>query len=80
MALGDPLLMVESNIIIIAYFFLHRPGEYTSYKSESTPFHLEDTSFSCGHSIFVEIATEADLQATTSVMLTFRTQENGVRV
>ena len=47
---GDPFVMGDSNMIIITYFFLLHPGEYTESKSESTPFHLKDVSFSCCHS------------------------------
>ena len=41
MVSGKPILMVESNMIIIAYFFLIRPSEYMAYKSEITQFRLE---------------------------------------
>ena len=47
---GDPFVMGDSNMIIITYFFPLHPGEYTESKSESTPFHLKDVSFSCCHS------------------------------
>ena len=47
--------------------------------SYSTPFCLEGTAFSCGHSIFADTATASDLQASNLVILTFATQKNGVR-
>ena len=36
MASGDPLLMAESDMIIIAYLFLLHPSEYKGSKLEST--------------------------------------------
>ena len=55
--------MVEIDIILIAYFFLLRPSEYTVSKSESTPFHLKDTAFNCSRGVFAATATEGNLQA-----------------
>ena len=51
-ASGNPLLQGECSIIIILYFFLLHLEYYTGFKSESTPFCLEDVAFSCGRSIF----------------------------
>ena len=55
--------MAESNMITIAYFYLLHPSEYTSSKSDITPFRLEDTAFSCGRSAFVATFTASDLHA-----------------
>ena len=55
--------MAESDMIIITYSFLLRPGEYRAPKSDITVFCLKDTTFSCGRSVFVATATEGDLQA-----------------
>ena len=66
-------------MIITAYFFLLVPSEYTASKSESTPFCLEDTTFSCGHIIFAATVTDGDLQAANFITLTFTTQKKNVR-
>ena len=66
-------------MIITAYFFLLRPGEYSRYKSESTSFCLKDTDFSWGCSFFAATAKASYLQASNFVLLTFRTQGNGAR-
>ena len=79
MASGDPLLMAERYMIIIAYFFLLRPREYRGPKSDIPPFHLEDTAFIFSRSVFVTTSTASDLKATNFVTLTFTTQENRVR-
>ena len=34
----DPGLQAVADMIIIAFFFLLRPGEYTGTKSDSSPF------------------------------------------
>ena len=67
-------------MIIIAFFFLLRPGEYTGTKSDSLPFRLSDVNFSVGRTVFNNsLATDYDLAAATFVILTFNTQKNGVR-
>ena len=40
------------DMIIIAYFFLLHPGEYTGEKSDSSPFRMCDITFSCGRAVF----------------------------
>ena len=71
--------MAESDMIIIAYFFFLHLGGYTASKSQSTLLRLKDTVFSCRCRIFAATATASDLQATNFVMLTFTTQNNGIR-
>ena len=67
-------------MIIIAFFFLLRPGEYTGTKSDSSPFRLSDVTFSVGRTVFdMETATNNDLAAATFIILTFTTQKNGVQ-
>ena len=79
MTSGDPLLMAEIGIITIADFFLLCPDEYTVSKSDNTPFRLEETSFSCSHSVFLSKSTKGDLQASNFSTLTLTTQKNGIR-
>ena len=71
--------MEDSDMIIIAYLFLLQPSEYMVSKSESTPFRLKHTAFSCNCSIFVATAMEGDLQASNFIMLKLTDQKNGVR-
>ena len=67
-------------MIIIAFFFLLRPVEYTSTKSDSSPFSLSDVTFSVVRTVFdTTTATDNELVAATFVILTFSTQKNGVR-
>ena len=67
-------------MIIIAFFFLLRPGEYTGTKSDSLPFRLSDVTFSVGRTVFdTSTATDNEIAATTFVILTFTTHKNGVR-
>ena len=67
-------------MIIIDFFFLLCPEEYTGTKSDSSPFRLSYVTFSVGRTVFnTSTATYNDLAATTFVILTFSTQKNGVR-
>ena len=69
-----------TDMIALAFFFLLRPGEYTSTPSETTPFHLADVWLSTG-GVYLDIfkASDAALDSATFVSLTFTTQKNGVR-
>ena len=67
-------------MIIIAFFFLLRPGKYTGKKSDSTPFRLSYVTFSVGCTVFdTATSTDNELAAATFVILLFSTQKNGVR-
>ena len=48
----DPELQAVAYMIIIAFFFLLRPGEYTGTKSDSLPFRLSDVTFTVGRTVF----------------------------
>ena len=66
-------------MIIITFFFLLRPGEYTGTKYDSTPFRLSDVTFSVGRKVFyTTAAADNELAAATFVILIFSTQKNGV--
>ena len=76
----DPELQAVAYMIIIAFFFLLRPGEYTGTKSDRSPFRLSDVSFSVNRTVFdTSTATDNDLAAATFVIITFTTHKNGVR-
>lgn len=71
-----------ADMIMIAFFFLLRPGEYTVDGSaeESTPFRLTDVQLFIGQTrIDLATATEAQIRCATFVSLTFTDQKNGVR-
>ena len=67
------------DMIIVAYFFLLRPGEYTGEKSDSTPFRMCGITFSFGRAVFNHKSDEQYLRAATMAMLLFTTQKNGVK-
>ncbi len=73
-----------SDMIVLAFFFLLRLGEYVDIdtNSESTPFTLTlaDISLYIGDT-YLSPATATDHQflSATRVTLTFTTQKNGVR-
>ena len=79
-ASNDLDLQDVTDMIIIAFFFLLRPGEYTGTKSDSSPFRLSYVTFSVGCMVF-DTATTTDNELTTAtfVRLVFTKQKNGVR-
>lgn len=69
-----------SDMIVIAFFFLLRPGEYTGTTNDDTPFRLRDITLSIGSHPFDHANAPMDvLQSADGVSLTFTTQKNGVR-
>ena len=58
----DPALQAVEDMIIIAFFFLLCPGEYTGTKSDSSPFRLSDVTFSVGRTVF-DTTTSTDSPA-----------------
>ena len=79
-ASNDQELQDISDMIIIAFFFLLWPGEYTGTKSDNAPFRLSCVTFSVSCTVFdTATATDNELAAATLVILIFATQKNGVR-
>jgi hypothetical protein len=78
--LADPMMMAVSDMVILAFFFLLRPGEYTGTSSNTTPFSLRDIQLFLGR-VRVPLLTCSvpTLEATTFGTLEFTTQKNGVR-
>ena len=69
-----------SDMIILAFFFLLRPGEYTDSASDTQPFDLKAVQLFLGHHrLSLTTATDAELLAASSGSLTFDRQKNGVR-
>ena len=72
-------LRAVANMIIIAFFLLLRPGEYTDSASDTTPFTLVNVQMFIGNRR-LDLATDSDatLYQARSASLTFTTQKNGV--
>jgi hypothetical protein len=72
-----------ADMIVIAFFFLLRPGEYTGTATDDTPFRLADIILFLGarriHGPALLTAPDTGLAAATGVSLTFTTQKNGVK-
>ena len=72
------LFKAVADMIIIAFFFLLRPGEYTD--NDINPFRLEDVQLFIGpNRLNLLVATDAQLLQTRFASLTFTDQKNGVR-
>lgn len=75
---GDKL-RAAADMIIIAFFFLLRPGEYTDAASDTTPFTLGNVQMFIGCTrLDIMTVEERVLDQARSVSLTFTTQKNGV--
>ena len=74
------LLRAVCDMIIIAFFFLLRPGEYTDETtSDTTPFTLNDVQLFVGEMrLNLQLASETELLCATATSLTFTTQKNGI--
>lgn len=74
------LLRAVADMIIIAFFFLLRPGEYTDSPSDTTPFTFGDVQlFHGSQRLNLVSATDNELLNASSASLTFTTQKNGVQ-
>ena len=81
-ASSDQDMNAVTDMIIIALFFLLRPGEYTDTKYDSSPFRLSDVTFSVGRTLFdtaTATATDNGLFPAVFVILVSVTQKNGVQ-
>jgi len=76
-----PLSPVLADLIILAFFYLLRPGEYTlSPAPESAPFRLQDVHlFRGAHKLPIATVSEADLLTAAYCGLEFSTQKNCVK-
>ena len=69
-----------ADMIIVAFFFLLRPGEYTASPSDTQPFDFQSVQLFVGHrSLNLLFATDAELLEARFATLTFDHQKNGVR-
>jgi hypothetical protein len=68
------------HMLYIAFFFLCRPGEYTTPTGQNAPFRWTDVTFYVGmRRVLAGNATQDDLDRAPFVTLTFTTQKNAVR-
>ena len=76
---GDYLRAI-ADMIIIGFFFLLRPGEYTDAPSDTTPFTLADVQLFCGPTrLDLHTSSDAMLNQALFSTLTFGDQKNAVR-
>jgi hypothetical protein len=69
-----------ADMIVIAFFFLLRPGEYTDSTSDLSPFCFKDVQLFIGEQhLNLTTATRASINTATFTTLTFTDQKNGVR-
>ena len=69
-----------ADMIILAFFFLLRPGEYIDSNSESSPFRLEDVQLFIGDArLCLQTSPPERLRRASFASLTFTNQKNGVR-
>ena len=69
-----------ANMLVIGYFFLLRPGEYTYDANNNHPFRLQDITFATPRGLLnAATAPERDLRQATRVLLNFTDQKNGQR-
>jgi hypothetical protein len=70
------------DVVIIAFYFLMRPGEYctTTGEDASHPFHVDEVELWRGQTKFdLTTASDHDLLTATFCMLTFSEQKNAIR-
>ena len=57
-----PIIQATADMIILAFFFLLRPGEYTATASETQPFEMQHVQlFIDGRRINFNTATDAEI-------------------
>ena len=75
-------VLAIAHMVVLTFFFLLRPGEYTSgsKSSDTTPFTLADVQIFIGSRRLCLVTTsDAILRRGTFSSLEFTTQKNGVR-
>jgi hypothetical protein len=76
----DTAEMAIADMIVIAFFFLLRPGEYTGTLSDDAAFKIEDVSlYIQGRKLDFTTASDAEIKVSTSASYTFTTQKNNNR-
>ncbi len=78
LSVSDFLYQATTSMIILAFFFLLWPGEYSD--NDKTPFCLKDVQLFIGPcSLNLQTSSTAKLAQTCFGSLTFTDQKNGVR-
>ena len=73
---SSPRMLCIADMIILAFYFLLRPGEYTASSSTTTPFTLEDVQLFVGSRRLRLMEDDIDLfQSVTFGTLVFTTQK-----
>ena len=68
-----------ADMIIIGFFYLLRPGEYTNSPSDTTPFAMQDVQLAIGpRRLDLWHSPASELNQALQASLTFTTQKNGV--
>jgi hypothetical protein len=69
-----------TDMVVIAFYYLLRPGEYTGTATDDVAFKLQDLQLFIGDR-FVDpcVGPNSDLEAATSASLVFTNQKNDVR-
>jgi hypothetical protein len=77
----SPFLATLCDLIVMAFFFLLRPGEYVASSSDSAaPFRFQDVHLFAGRcKLDLSATTDAALWSATYVALEFSSQKNGVK-
>jgi hypothetical protein len=77
---NNPLILRTADMIVLAFFFLLRPGEYTASPSDTVPFDFKSVQLFIGlRRLDLTTSTDAQLQCATFCSLTFTLQKNGVQ-
>ena len=79
---GGPSALACAQCLVVAYYFLLRPGEYLGFPNEVSDnmFRIRDLQLWVGsRALDTLVSPVADLQAATFATLTFTRQKNGVR-
>jgi hypothetical protein len=76
---NDPVQLATADMIILAFFFLFRPGEYTTNKSDTQLFRFCDVQLFIGPTrLDLQQATNQQIKQATFATLTSTTQKNRV--
>jgi hypothetical protein len=69
-----------TDMVVIAFYFLLRPGEYTGNSSDDTPFRLQEVALRISdHRLNTMLSPVTDIASADSVSYTFTTQKNGTK-
>jgi hypothetical protein len=77
---NTPASSTITDMLLLGFFFLLRPGEYAYTDEEATPFRLQDVHLMVhNRRLHPNQCSEQDLQCVNYVALEFTNQKNGMR-